>query len=231
MLDAIYLGPRCPNCWRRQQTAYCRYCNIISNKDTNMTVGQRKNLIKDRANKKPVATAVPADEVPHTPTTKVAEGPAPSKKSAKVAAKLEKEMQHAHFDRALAEDEARHRAALEDMHAQSNLDGDELIEQVEHDVAHAKRQAVKEAQKAHEASQDAPSATKPKAAKEKAVVDANVLSVSDVAREQGVDPKAARAKLRKVRGKAEDGRWAKVQRDSKEHAELIAIITADKDEE
>jgi hypothetical protein len=213
MLDAIYLGPRCPNCWRRQQTAYCRYCNIISNKDTNMTINERKNLIKNRASKEEVRQRVAdhghaGNPGPRTPTTKVAQGPAPSKKQSKA-----------------------HRAALQDMHAQSNLDADEVTEQVEHDEAHAKRQALADAQKAHEVRQDTPSATKPKAAKEKAVVDANVLSVSDVAREQGVDPKAARAKLRKVRGKAEDGRWAKVQRDSKEHAELIAIITADKDEE
>lgn len=54
--------------------------------------------------------------------------------------------------------------------------------------------------------------------------DPNTLSVSDVAREIGVDPKRARARLRAARGKATDGRWDTVARGSDEMKALIEII-------
>lgn len=63
------------------------------------------------------------------------------------------------------------------------------------------------------------------------VIDPNLLSISDIARDLEIEPKAARAKLRRVKGKAEEGRWPKVKRDSKEHKELVALLTANKEEE
>jgi len=54
--------------------------------------------------------------------------------------------------------------------------------------------------------------------------DPNLLSVSDVAKELGMEPKAARAKLRRAKGKAQDGRWPKVTRDSQEHKDLVALL-------
>lgn len=52
----------------------------------------------------------------------------------------------------------------------------------------------------------------------------NALSVSDVAREVGVDPKKARAALRRA-GKGADGkRYATVQRGSDEHAALVLLL-------
>lgn len=55
--------------------------------------------------------------------------------------------------------------------------------------------------------------------------DDNMLSVSDVAREMGIDPKVARAKLRRMGQAATEGRWAKVKRDSREHKALVAALT------
>lgn len=67
-----------------------------------------------------------------------------------------------------------------------------------------------------------------KPAKAKVEKDPNTMSVSDVAREAKVDPKQARARLRKARGgNAKDGRWETVTRGSKEHAALLAIIAPD----
>lgn len=54
--------------------------------------------------------------------------------------------------------------------------------------------------------------------------DPNMLSVSDVARELGLDPKRARAKLRASGQAANEGRWPLVKRDSDEHEALIAIL-------
>lgn len=60
--------------------------------------------------------------------------------------------------------------------------------------------------------------------------DPNLLTVSDVARELGIDPKQARAKLRKDGSRAPDGRWPKMKRDSTQHAELIAYLQGSDDE-
>lgn len=76
-------------------------------------------------------------------------------------------------------------------------------------------------------------AVKPK----KPAADPNLLSVSDIARELGLDPKRARAKLRSKGEGAVEGRWPKVKRDSKDHKALVALLTpepkvdADEDEE
>jgi hypothetical protein len=66
--------------------------------------------------------------------------------------------------------------------------------------------------------------------KEKPAKDPNELTVSDVARELGVEPKAARAKLRRSKGKATDGRWPAVKRDSEEHKALIVLLKAEETE-
>lgn len=66
-----------------------------------------------------------------------------------------------------------------------------------------------------------------KAKPEKPPVDPNLLSVSDIARELEIEPKAARAKLRRVKGKASEGRWPKVKRDSKEYKEIVEILSAE----
>lgn len=101
----------------------------------------------------------------------------------------------------------------------------------------------KELRKANEAKRDDVDTVTVKASKEskvKAAVDAeldesvkpkkkevdpNLLSVSDVARELGLDPKRARAKLRSAGQSSNEGRWSKVKRDSKEHKELVAMLT------
>ena len=51
-----------------------------------------------------------------------------------------------------------------------------------------------------------------------------LLSVSDIAREIGIDPKVARAKLRRYGEKPEDGRWPRVKPNSKEHKQLIETM-------
>lgn len=51
--------------------------------------------------------------------------------------------------------------------------------------------------------------------------DDGLLSVSDIAREIGIDPKVARAKLRRYGEKAEDGRWPRVKPNSKDHKAMI----------
>lgn len=68
--------------------------------------------------------------------------------------------------------------------------------------------------------------SKKPAKKEKPVKDANEMSVSDVARECGIEPKVARARLRKDGTRAPDGRWPTVVRGSDEHARLVALFTA-----
>lgn len=65
-------------------------------------------------------------------------------------------------------------------------------------------------------------AVKPK----KPAKDPNMLSVSDVARELGIDPKRARARLRASGGSAVEGRWPKVLRGSKEHDALVGALSA-----
>lgn len=59
--------------------------------------------------------------------------------------------------------------------------------------------------------------------------DPDQLSVADIAKSVGVDPKRARAKLRGLGDKAPihatEGRWPKVKRGSKKHQELVALLT------
>jgi hypothetical protein len=52
----------------------------------------------------------------------------------------------------------------------------------------------------------------------------DMLSVSDVCRELGIDPKRGRAKLRAAGQAATEGRWPKVKRGSKKWQELIALL-------
>lgn len=61
--------------------------------------------------------------------------------------------------------------------------------------------------------------------------DADMLSVSDVARELGLDPKRARAKLRALGQSATEGRWPKVKRGSKKHQELVDLLTPEEESE
>lgn len=57
--------------------------------------------------------------------------------------------------------------------------------------------------------------------------DPNFLSVSDIARELGIDPKRARARLRASGKAAADGRWPLVARGSEEHVAMSGIIKGD----
>lgn len=66
---------------------------------------------------------------------------------------------------------------------------------------------------------------KPK--KEKKEKDPNMLSISDIARACGIDPKVARGKLRKDGARAPEGRWTLVKKDSKEHKKLVELFTPD----
>lgn len=54
-----------------------------------------------------------------------------------------------------------------------------------------------------------------------------LLSITDVANSLGKSPKAVRAKLRRLKGKAQDGRWAKVVPNSPEHQELLKLLKGD----
>lgn len=54
-----------------------------------------------------------------------------------------------------------------------------------------------------------------------------MLTVSDVAREQGVDPKVARAALRAAGKKAKGRRWPTFRRGSRTHREVLAAITGE----
>lgn len=56
--------------------------------------------------------------------------------------------------------------------------------------------------------------------------DPDMLTVGDVARELGIDPKRARARLRASGQSAVEGRWPKVKRQSPEHDALIAALSA-----
>lgn len=63
-------------------------------------------------------------------------------------------------------------------------------------------------------------------APKKPVKDPDMLTVGDVARELGVDPKRARARLRASGKSAVEGRWPKVRRGTPEHDALIAALSA-----
>lgn len=53
---------------------------------------------------------------------------------------------------------------------------------------------------------------------------AEELSVAEVAREMGINPKVARAKLRRHNIRAKDGRHARVMRDTPAYAALVALL-------
>lgn len=72
-----------------------------------------------------------------------------------------------------------------------------------------------------------PAAAKNPAAAKKPAED--LLSVSAVARELAIDPKAARAALREAGKKAKDGRWPKVQRGSDAHTALLLLFEGNGD--
>lgn len=58
----------------------------------------------------------------------------------------------------------------------------------------------------------------------------NELTVAEVAVDCGVDPKVARAKLRRAEYKAVDGRWPTMIKGSKEHKELVEFLKPTKKE-
>ena len=62
-----------------------------------------------------------------------------------------------------------------------------------------------------------------------AIPTTDLLSVSDVAREASIDPKAARAALRAAGRKPKDGRWPKVARGSAEHDALLMFFEGNQD--
>jgi hypothetical protein len=99
------------------------------------------------------------------------------------------------------------------------------------EAAQAKKAAKVEAPKPD----PKPAKAEKPAKKEKPAKDASKLSVSDVAREAGVDPKRARARMRAAVEKnltpgPTEGRWPLVDRDSDLHKEWVAIINPTDDE-
>lgn len=84
----------------------------------------------------------------------------------------------------------------------------------------ARKKAVADAARGADAELD--EAVRPK----KAAKDPSMLTVGDVARELGLDPKRARARLRASGASAVEGRWPKVKRGSKEHDALVATLSA-----
>lgn len=88
--------------------------------------------------------------------------------------------------------------------------------------------------KADPPADDPPAPTKKAKKAEEPKEDDDMMSVSDVARELGIDPKRARAKLRAGGQAATEGRWPKVKRGSKKYQELVALLApepADDEEE
>lgn len=101
----------------------------------------------------------------------------------------------------------------------------------------ARAKAIEEAAKRKKEQPAPPAPAKPAAEKpakkekpSKPAPDPNLLSVSDVAKALGIDPKRARAKLRAAGQAAVEGRWPKVTRGSKEHDAMIILLSAEKDE-
>lgn len=60
------------------------------------------------------------------------------------------------------------------------------------------------------------------------VADDGRISVADVARDLGINPKVARAKLRRRGMQSADGRWPKFERDSETHKEYVAALASNK---
>jgi len=57
--------------------------------------------------------------------------------------------------------------------------------------------------------------------------DDGLMGVSDVAKELGINPKVARAKLRRNGMKSTDGRWIRVKKDSREYKEIVKLLKKD----
>lgn len=55
----------------------------------------------------------------------------------------------------------------------------------------------------------------------------NTITVVDVAEELNIDPKVARAKLRRKGMKSNEGRWPRFKRDSAEHKDMIKLLKGD----
>ena len=53
------------------------------------------------------------------------------------------------------------------------------------------------------------------------------ITVVDVAEEHNIDPKVARAKLRRKGLKSNEGRWPRFKRDSAEHKDMIKLLKGD----
>lgn len=58
----------------------------------------------------------------------------------------------------------------------------------------------------------------------------DLISVVDVAQDLNIDPKVARAKLRRRGLKANEGRWPTFKRDSVEHKDFIKLLKGGNDE-
>lgn len=62
-------------------------------------------------------------------------------------------------------------------------------------------------------------------AEKKPEPDADLITVVDVANAMNMDPKVARAKLRRAGQKANEGRWPSFKRGSTEHNKFIAMLS------
>lgn len=51
-----------------------------------------------------------------------------------------------------------------------------------------------------------------------------MLTVVQIAEAIGMDPKVARAKLRRKGLKSNEGRWSSIKKDSKEHKEIVDLL-------
>lgn len=60
--------------------------------------------------------------------------------------------------------------------------------------------------------------------KEAKRVEDNLITVVDVAEEMNIDPKVARAKLRRKGMKSNEGRWPRFKRNSDEHKDFIKLL-------
>lgn len=52
-----------------------------------------------------------------------------------------------------------------------------------------------------------------------------MLTIVQIAEQLNMDPKVARAKLRRKGKNANEGRWPAIKKDSKEHEEIVKLLT------
>lgn len=57
-----------------------------------------------------------------------------------------------------------------------------------------------------------------------------LITISEIAEGINMDPKVARAKLRRKGMKSNEGRWSKIKKDSKEHKDLVDLLKGRKAE-